>query len=62
MKQMSQQTNNCPPHYEADEGKISEAQLDQMKQSAPKLQGGTIRSSLFEQEHKAPPSILSQYP
>ena len=39
-----------------------DTKLDQMKQSAPKLQGGTIRSSLFEQEHKVPPSILSQDP
>jgi len=60
--QMSQLTSNCPPQYEADEGALCETQLEQIQQSAPKLQGSTIRSTLFEQEHKAPPSILSQVP
>lgn len=60
--QMSQLTSNCPPQYEADEGTLCETQLEQTQQSAPKLQGGTIRSTLFEQEHKVPPSILRQDP
>ncbi len=60
--QISQPTSNCPPQYEADEGALSEAQLEQIKQSAPKLQDETIRSTLFGQEHKVPPSILSQDP
>ena len=38
------------PQYEADEGALTKAQLNQVKKSAPKPKGGTIRSSLFEQE------------
>ncbi len=36
------------PQYEADEGALSKVQLNQVKKSAPKAKGGTIRSSLFE--------------
>ena len=36
------------PQYEADEGALTKAQLNQLKKSAPKPKGGTIRSSLFE--------------
>ena len=36
------------PQYEADEGALSKAQLSQIKKSAPKAKGGTVRSSLFE--------------
>jgi len=36
------------PQYEADEGSLSKVQLNQVKKSAPKAKGGTIRSSLFE--------------
>ena len=38
------------PQYEADEGVLTKIQLKQIKKSAPKPIGGTIRSSLFEQE------------
>ncbi len=39
------------PQYEADEGVLTKIQLKQIKKSAPKPIGGTIRSSLFEQEN-----------
>jgi len=38
------------PQYEADEGALTKAQLNQVKKTAPKGKGGTIRSSLFEIE------------
>jgi hypothetical protein len=38
------------PQYEADEGSLTKAQLSQIKKSAPKAKGGTVRSSLFEME------------
>ena len=38
------------PQYEADEGALTKAQRNQVKKSAPKPKGGTILSSLFEQE------------
>jgi hypothetical protein len=41
---------NFLPQYEADEGALTKAQLSQVKKSAPKAKGGTIRSSLFEME------------
>ncbi|NCV88494.1 MAG: hypothetical protein EBW14_22115 [Oxalobacteraceae bacterium] len=36
------------PQYEADAGALTKAQRNQVKKSAPKAKGGTIRSSLFE--------------
>ena len=39
------------PQYEADEGALTKAQLNQVKKSAPKANGGTVRSSLFEMEN-----------
>ena len=39
------------PQYEADEGALTKAQLNQVKKSAPKAKGGTVRSSLFEMEN-----------
>ena len=36
------------PQYEADAGALTTAQLAQIKQSAPKAQGGSVRSRLFE--------------
>jgi hypothetical protein len=36
------------PQYEADEGALTKAQLNQIKKSAPKAKGGTVRSSLFD--------------
>ncbi len=33
--------------YEADEGALTNAQLSQIKKSAPKAKGGTIRSRLL---------------
>ncbi|MCK9215001.1 MAG: hypothetical protein M0P52_11230 [Rhodoferax sp.] len=38
------------PQYEADEGALTKAQLNLIKKTAPKVRGGTIRSSLFEIE------------
>ena len=38
------------PQYEADAGALTKAQLGQIKKSAPKAQGGTVRSRLFETE------------
>ena len=38
------------PQYEADEGALTKAQLNQIKKSAPKAKGGQVRSSLFEVE------------
>lgn len=38
------------PQYQADEGALTKAQLSQLKKSAPKAKGGTVRSSLFETE------------
>ncbi len=39
------------PQYEADEGALTKAQLSQVKKSAPKAKGGTLRSRLFEVEN-----------
>ena len=39
------------PQYEADEGALTKAQLNQVKKSAPKAKGGTVRSSLFVLEN-----------
>lgn len=36
------------PQYEADAGALTKTQRNQVKKSAPKAKGGTIRSSLFE--------------
>jgi hypothetical protein len=38
------------PQYEADAGALTKAQLNQVKKSASKAKGGTIRSSLFDPE------------
>ena len=38
------------PQYEADAGALTKAQLNQVQKSAPKAKGGTVLSSLFEQE------------
>ena len=40
----------CLPQYEPDEGALTQAQLNQLKKSAPKAKGGALRSSLFEPE------------
>ncbi|NCZ75239.1 MAG: hypothetical protein EBX65_07095, partial [Betaproteobacteria bacterium] len=39
------------PQYEADEGGLTKAQLNQVRKSAPKAKGGTVRSSLFASEN-----------
>ena len=39
------------PQYEADEGALTKAQLNQVRKSVPKANGGTVRSSLFELEN-----------
>jgi hypothetical protein len=36
------------PQYEADDGALTQTQLKQIKKSALKAKGGTIRSHLFE--------------
>lgn len=38
------------PQYAADDGALTTAQLNQIKKSAPKAKGGTVRTSLFELE------------
>jgi len=38
------------PQYEADDVALTKTQLSQIKKSAPKAKGGTVRSSLFEKE------------
>lgn len=38
------------PQYEADDGALTKSQISQIKKSAPKAKGGTVRSSLFEME------------
>jgi hypothetical protein len=38
------------PHYEPDDGPLTPAQRQQIKKSAPKAKGGTVRSSLFTSE------------
>jgi hypothetical protein len=38
------------PQYEADDGALTKAQLNQVRKLAPKAKGGTVRSSLFELE------------
>ena len=38
------------PQYDADEGALTNAQVSQIKKSAPKAKGGQVRSSLFEIE------------
>ena len=39
------------PQSEADEGALTKAQLNQVKKSAPKAKGSTVRSSLFDLEN-----------
>lgn len=39
------------PQYEADEGALTKAQLSEIKKSAPKAKGGTVRSRLFDPEN-----------
>ena len=38
------------PQYDADEGALTKAQLNQVQKSAPKAKGGTVRTSLFDLE------------
>ena len=38
------------PQYEADEGALTKAHYMQLKKSASKAKGGTIRTSLFEMD------------
>ena len=40
------------PQYEADEGALTKAQLNQVKKSATKAKGGTVRSSVFELKYE----------
>jgi hypothetical protein len=39
------------PQYEADDGALTPTQLNQIKKSAPKAKGGSVRSSLFDVTH-----------
>ncbi|MGA1518496.1 MAG: hypothetical protein ACO34F_00890 [Burkholderiaceae bacterium] len=48
---LQQLATKCLPQYEADEGALTKAQLGQVKKSAPKAKGGTVRSSLFKLEN-----------
>ena len=48
---LQQLATKCLPQYEADEGALTKAQLGQIKKSAPKAKGGTVRSSLFKLEN-----------
>jgi hypothetical protein len=48
---LQQLATKCLPQYEADEGALTKAQLSQVKKSASKAKGGTVRSSLFELEN-----------
>ncbi|MGA0712736.1 MAG: hypothetical protein ACO310_09565 [Burkholderiaceae bacterium] len=48
---LQQLATKCLPQYEADEGALTKAQLSQVKKSAPKAKGGTVRSSLFKLEN-----------
>jgi transposase len=43
------------PQYEADQGALNAAQIAQLKKSAPKAKGGTVRSSLFQLEPQEGP-------
>jgi len=43
------------PQYEADQGALNAAQFGQLKKSAPKAKGGTVRSSLFQLEPQEGP-------
>lgn len=47
---LHQLATKFPPLHEADEGALTKIQLNQLKKSAPKPKGGTVRSSLFETE------------
>ena len=47
---LHQLATKFPPLYEADKGALTKIQLNQLKKSAPKPKGGTVRSSLFETE------------
>ena len=38
------------PQYEADDGALTKGQLSQLKKTAPKARGATVRSSLFDME------------
>ena len=38
------------PQYESNKGSLTKIQLNQLKKSAPKPKGGTVRNSLFETE------------
>ena len=39
------------PQYQPDDAPLTKAQLTQIKKSAPKPKGGTVRSHLFELEN-----------
>ena len=47
---LQQLSTKCLPQYEAVEGPLTKVQLSQVKKSAPKAKGGTVRSSLFKLE------------
>ena len=47
---LHEMATKCLPQYEPDEGALTQAQRNQLKKSAPKAKGGTLRSSLFEPE------------
>jgi hypothetical protein len=55
--QMRQQM--YPPQYEADEGALTKAQIDRIKETAPKIQGGTVRSALSMTIPPTAPSLTN---
>jgi hypothetical protein len=47
LQKQSKPTEKFSPLYEADQGPLSQKQLAQIKQGAPKLIGAVVRSRLF---------------
>lgn len=49
------------PQYEADKGALTKAQIDRIKETAPKIQGGTVRSTLSMTTPPTAPSLIRQH-
>lgn len=49
------------PAYNADAGALNNSQINQIKASAPKIQGGTVRNRLVEKDLEVLPSLLRQH-
>jgi hypothetical protein len=50
LQKQSKPTEKFSPLYEADQGPLSQRQLAQIKQGAPKLIGAVVRSCLFREK------------